>query len=33
MGIQAHSELYNVKVEARFNPAQGAYFRLIGYEK
>jgi hypothetical protein len=32
MGIQAHSELYNVKAEARFNPARGAYICLIGYE-
>jgi hypothetical protein len=32
MDIQAHSELYNVKVEVRFNPARGAYICLIGYE-
>ena len=32
VGIRSQAVAENVKVEAQFNPAQAAYFRLIGYE-
>ena len=32
VGIRANANADNVKVEALFNPARVAYFRLIGYE-
>ena len=32
VGIRAQAFAENVKVEVQFNPAQAAYFRLIGYE-
>ena len=32
VGIRAQALAENVKVEVQFNPAQAAYFRLIGYE-
>ena len=32
VGIRAQAFAENVKVEVQFNPAQVAYFRLIGYE-